>query len=180
MIRIETLEGEIKEIEILPGDAFAVCSEGLVARGIRFFSKIWSSDNEATYTHCGLMLSEHKVFEAGLFGISTHDLDKYWGKQLIIVRFDSVSEVKREEVLKQLVAKFAGKKYPVWRLFMHIFGPLSKVNLVQMPVCSELDAYYEQMLGIRHDQWAGTSPDTLVDEWRKWRDVTVLGEGKLL
>jgi hypothetical protein len=179
MIKIETVDG-IREIEILPGDAFASKSDAWYSFIIRFFSKIWSHDHEAQYGHAGLLLSGEMTFEAVGAGITISDLTKYQGKRLIIVRFDSVSIQKRDAVLKQLVAKFAGKKYPVWRLILHIFGPLAKLSFLEMPLCSELVAYYEQMLGIRHAQWAGASPDTLVDEWRRWRGITVLAEGVLI
>ena len=178
IITLQTVDGR-KDIQIQPGDAFASRSDKWYSKCIRFFSAIWSRDGVADYSHTGLLLAGDMTFEALYSGITICGAEKYRGEQVIIVRFDSVSGPKREAILKEVVARFAGRKYPFWRLAMHMLGPVAKICWLKIPVCSELIAFYEYRLGIRHSKWAGTSPDTLVDEWRQWRGVTVLGEGRV-
>jgi len=165
-------------MDIRPGDVFAVYSGSWIARAINCFQWIWSRDGSARYNHAGIILDESgRTFEA-LATLRTSHLDEYQDKPVIIARPERASGPKREAVLKQIIIRFESKWYPAWRLLLHIFGPLSKVSFAGRPVCSELVAFYLWQVGARHDQWAGTSPDTLVDEWRNWHGYQIVYEGK--
>ena len=165
-------------VKLLPGDLFGTSNPMALGKAINAAQWLWSKDGQSTYSHSGIVLDESgRTFEA-LWTIKTAHLDEYTGSKIIIARCNAVSEQKREAVLKALIAEHSGQWYPFWRLFLHIIPPLAKLSVTKRPVCSELVAKYLFRLGQRHGQWAGTNPDTLVDEWTRWRGFEILFEGE--
>ena len=165
-------------MKLMPGDVFAVNSDSLLAKSINAVQWIHSRDGEAKYNHAGIILDETGQTLEALWTIRKGHMDAYRGKQVIIARINAVSIQKREAVLKQLIVEHMGQWYPFWRIPLHIVPPLAKISISKRLVCSEFDAKYEARLGVRHGQWAGTNPDTLADEWRKWRGFDILFEGE--
>lgn len=167
-------------VELQPGDLFGVYSDTLLAYGINIVQWLWSTDCDAKYNHTGIIQdATGKTFEA-LWTIREGNLFKdYEGCQVIIARYTGCDLEKKIEELKNLKGYHLGQWYPWWRIFMHIVPPLAKINVFKRPVCSEATARYEYFLKARHEHWAGTKPDTLVDEWNRWRDFTIMFEGAL-
>lgn len=169
-----------QEIDIRQGDMFATRNPMYLGRWINAIQRFWSRDNQSHYSHAGIILdSDGTTFEA-LWKIQVSDLSRYRGQKVIIARVNDMDAGKIGSVIKGLIARHAGKRYPLWRLLMHLFPPLAKISVFALPVCSELVAKYLYEIGVRHGQWAGTNPDTLSDEWVRWRWFEVLGEGQLL
>ena len=138
---------------------------------------LWSKDGESTYSHAGIIIDPEGITFEALWTICKGHLDAYLGDRVIIARCEAVSGPKKEGVLKALIVKHQGQWYPFWRLPMHLIPFLAKISVTKRPVCSELVAKYLYKLGVRHPQWAGTNPDTLADEWRRWRDFNIIYEG---
>ena len=166
-------------IELQTGDVFGTRNPMALGRAINFMQKLWSHDGESTYSHSGIIISpEGKTFEA-LWTLDSQNLfEEYKGCEVIIAR-PNVEQEKKEQAIKSLIAQYKGTKYPFWRLFLHTIPPFAKISLFKIPVCSELTALYLYKIGIRHGQWAGTNPDTLADEWRRWKGFDIVFEGKL-
>ncbi len=179
MIRLEA-DGQVKGIEIRPGDVFATRNPMCLGRMINAVQRFWSRDGKSKYSHAGIIVNEEgETFEA-LWKIQRSDLYKYTGEEIIFARCIEVPSQEIDLALKRLIVQHTGQRYPWWRIPMHLFPPLAKLSIIKRPVCSELVAKYEHLLGIRHGQWAGTNPDTLSDEWIRWKWFEVLGEGSLI
>ena len=163
------------------GDVFATASPKGPSKAIRAIEKFWSKDGEAEYSHTGIVADSYgETFEALWTGYGDGNLfDDYYRTKIIIVRYMGFAGMLPFSALQQLRNKYKGRKYPYWRLLMHVFPPLAKISLAKMPVCSELTALNAHMIGARGPTWAGVTPDMLVDEWRKWRDFLVVFEGRL-
>ena len=158
------------------GDLFGVKTEG-IGGGIRFFEKLWSSDNKAEYNHSGLILdSEGTTFEA-LWKVKKQNLyERYAGCKVVVARWEGNTVCPVDQALERIITEYENKWYPAWRIPLHTIPFLAKINFSGLAVCSELAAKYEWYLGIRHDQWAGTNPDTLSDEWHKWDGFRIVFE----
>lgn len=166
--------------QLQAGDVFGTRNPMALGRAINVIQRLWSHDNEAKYSHSGIILnSKGDTFES-LWTIKKQNIwNEYVGKEIIIARPLGVDPRVIDKVLKGLIAKHEGQWYPVWRLPLHILPPLAKIMWLNRPVCSELTAKYEWGIGIRHGQWAGTNPDTLADEWRRWKNIKIVWEGEL-
>lgn len=163
-----------------PGDFFAVRGTGLISKLINFFQRFWSKDNESIYSHAGLILDAAgttlEALDKGTLA-SQNLFEAYKGHQILIARYDHLTPALHRVALEALKEEFEGEEYPFYRILLHIFGPLAKLHFLGRGVCSEVVAYYLWKVGARHKQWAGTNPDTLADEWVRWRDFTVVFQG---
>lgn len=162
------------------GDVFGTENPMALGRAINAVQRFWSHDHESTYSHTGTILdSKGTTFEA-LWTCKRQNLfEAYAGKQVIIARFVGNPKCEMGFALDTVVKNFDGCRYPIWRVPMHLFPPLARINLFHKPVCSEMTAFYEWILGARHEHWSGANPDVLTDEWRNWDAWAVVGEGKL-
>jgi len=169
----------MEQIKVMPGDVFATANPMALGKAINFMQRLWSHDFDSKYSHTGIIQAEDGTTFEALWTIREGNLfADYLGKQAIIARCEASPEKKVKE-LENLKAYHLGQWYPFWRLFMHVLPPLAKISIFKRPVCSELTARYLHFLGVRHGQWAGTNPDTLVDEWRNWRSFEIIYEGKI-
>jgi hypothetical protein len=169
-----------EEVTLMVGDVFGTYSGSFLAKGITAIQWFWSKDMDADYNHTGIIQGpEGRTFEA-LWTIREGELfEEYQGCQVIIARYTGCDEGKKQLELDNLKRKHSGQWYPWWRLFMHVVPPLARISVFKRPVCSELVARYLFFLGARHEHWAGTNPDTLVDEWNQWKHFDVIFEGKI-
>ena len=169
-------------IDLKTGDFFAVQGKGFISKIINALQKFWSRDHASVYSHAGLIIdSEGTTLEALNKGtLASQNLFKaYHGRQIIIVRYDNLTPNIYKLAIKALNKEFKGEKYPFYRLLLHIFPPLAKLHFWGRGVCSEVVAYYLWEIAARHKWWASTNPDTLADEWRNWKNYTIVAERKL-
>ena len=165
-----------------PGDFFAVQGTGLISKAINFFQRFWAKDHASVYSHAGLILDhEGTTLEAlNRATLASQNLfDAYSNKQILIARYDHLTPKLHETALKALHKEFEGEGYPFYRILLHIFPPLAKLHFFGRGVCSEVVAYYLWKVVGRHKWWASTNPDTLADEWIRWKAYTVVYEGAL-
>ena len=149
---------------------------------INFLQCFWAKDNESKYSHAGLILdSDGTTLEALNKGTleSQNLFEIYQGQQIIIARYNNLTPEIHKVALVALKKEFGGEGYPFYRLLLHIFPPLAKLHFLGRGVCSEVVAYYLWQVMGRHKWWASTNPDTLADEWVRWRAYTVVYEGVL-
>ena len=163
------------------GDLFATANPSAVlGRGISAIQKWNSRDNESTYTHAGIITTSGGDIIESLWRVEIGDLyQRCMGRSLIVARYTELEESNWNRTFVMLL-EHVGKRYPWWRLPLHIVPPLAKyLSFTGMPVCSELVAKAEHYMGARHRWWTGTCPDTLVDEWRRWRGFEIVFEGEI-
>ncbi len=169
-------------LNLRPGDLFGTRNPMALGRAINALQYVWSTDGEATYSHSGIIETESGFTYEALWHIQSGHLADYAGKQIIIARFDELSPESFRTAMDRLKARHNDQWYPGWRLLFHLFGPLSKWLSWKgkWVVCSELAAELEYLLGVRHSQFVGTTPDRLADEWRNWHGWSIVGEGTLI
>lgn len=172
---------ERKILNLEPGAVFGTRNPMALGRAINAIQWYYSSDGESTYSHSGIILNEQGETYEALWRIRKGDLREYLGQNIIVARYSSLSSFSFKTALMRLMARHHGQFYPVWRLPLHLLGPLSKLISWRgkFVVCSELVAEFLYLAGLRHGQYIGTNPDQLADEWRRWQGWKILGEGIL-
>lgn len=164
-------------LSLKPGDLFLSYSPGVVSRMINAIQRFWSSDGKSQYSHAGIILNQAgEVFEAVGEGVNTGDLFHYAGKPVLIARHSEM-DLSLFQYSFEKVQRHRGESYPVHRLFLHLFPPLSKWGL-GMAVCSELVAELLCFADIM-EYWQGVNPDELADMFRHWKGFEIVFEGVL-
>lgn len=166
-------------IEVKAGDVFGTSNPNSnVGWGIEKIQKWNSRDNESIYTHSGVIINSEGDTIESLWTVCTQNIfEDYSTNKIIIARWDKLTDLAWENSYQMLMGHY-GDKYPFWRLPLHIIPPLAKyLSFTGMPVCSELVAKHLYYIGARHRWWTGTCPDTLADEWRRWKGYTIVFEG---
>jgi len=178
----------LRDITLRPGDECCVENYGIVATGIDIAQKFNSKDNESTYTHAFLLTDRHgSTLEACKTVCRQNMFEVYRGRKIIIARpmMDLAgNNITRKQILaalEVLAAEHEGQVYPFWRIPLHIIPPLAKYVSWggRFLVCSELTAKNAYLVGARHGQFAGATPDDRADEYRRWKNYRVLYEGVL-
>jgi len=178
---MEKLETYMKHRpQVQTGDFFGSTNPMALGRGINAIQWFWSKDAESIYSHSGIITGEDGTTLEALWTVKSGTLfTDYAGDKVIIARYMDVSPARIRDELRALREQHEGNIYPFWRLGMHLFPPLAKVTWFDRLVCSELVAKYLYMIGARHPQYAGTSPDVLADEWHRWKNFEIVFEGEL-
>jgi len=168
-------------IDLKHCDFFATANPSAVLGcGISAVQKWNSRDNQSLYTHAGIIINPEGDMIESLWKVEVNNLfERYTGRQVVIARYTELEERRWEKAFLMLL-DHVGDIYPWWRLPLHVVPPLAKyLSFTGMPVCSELVAKTEYYVGARHRWWAGTCPDTLSDEWHRWRNFEIVFEGVL-
>lgn len=168
--------------QVLPGDVFCTANPWIVGRMINAAEKVWSKDNRAEYGHAGIIIDTAGTTLEALVTVRHGALSDYKDKPIMIARpttqMDGPSINNIPLAISRVEGNHLGQWYPAWRLILHLFPPLAKyVASKKFLVCSELVAKYLFYLGARHSQYMGTNPDTLADEWKRWRNFEIIFEG---
>lgn len=172
----------MNDLKLQCGDIICTRSDAWFGKAIRFIEKINATDNESVYNHVLIMKDEQNTFEALGTICSKNFYKEYVGKLVMVIRplykagNQPISDSEKIFILQDLIRKYEGKWYPWYRLPLYLIPPLAKINIRKIPVCSELAAMFLWKLGIRHDHWAGTNPDTLADELRHWKNYGIICE----
>lgn len=174
-----------EDIRLQAGDVF--CCTGnmpVVSRLIRAIEWLWSKDNEASYGHAGIITSNMGNTIEALWTVKAARLGYYDGQKVIIARprmtenGGYIAPSDKARALEKM-EKYLGRWYPLWRLPLHLVPPLAKlVATGNNMVCSELVARYLQEISARPGPYTGVNPDTLADEWRRWKNFTIVYEGE--
>jgi hypothetical protein len=165
---------------IKPGNIFCTENPMWLGRSISAIQKFWSVDNEATYSHAGIIeTSGGETFES-LWTIKRSHINKYLGKRILIGESNIPIQTQLDALYK-VVKDHQGQWYPFWRLGFHLLPPLAKyISSGKFPVCSELVVKKEIQSGVKiwGKRWQGKNPDHVADAIRKWKGVyTVVYEG---
>lgn len=158
-------------MDILTGDTFSTENPMALGKIINANQWLWSRDNEAIFSHSGILMDNVGTTFEALWTVKSQNLFQAYKKQRVIIARPKVPMVIKQKALDGIIEEHKGKIYPLWRLGLHILPPLAKISIFKKHlVCSEITAKYEYYCGVRHKHYPGATPDTLVDEWRKWKD----------
>lgn len=166
----------MKQIKYEAGMLFCTNNPSAVlGRMINAVQKFHSPDNESTYTHAGIIISDQGHTFESLWKIRRNHIREYAGSKLIIGR-----HVKMNLTLFSkgwvVVRQHDGQMYPFWRLPLHLYRPLAKyISTGNFPVCSELACKFMVSCGLM-DYWKGRNPDDVADMIRKWKDYEIIYE----
>jgi len=172
-------------INVKLGDFFTTKNPMALGIAINAVQKVWSRDNRSEYSHAGIITSDLGDTLEALWTVKNQNLfEAYAGENVLVARYTGhpwTLEFKAETAIYKLRKKHEGQVYPIWRLPFQLIPPLAKYLTWRgkFCVCSELVAEYLHMIGARHDQFMGTNPDTLADEWHRWKDFEIIHEGIL-
>jgi len=104
----------------------------------------------------------------------------YRGKRVCIIRYTGYPVFPPAQAIQELINKYNGKIYPFWRLpLFAIFPPITKINILGIPVCSELVQKYRVRIGASPNMANGMTPDNIADEIYLSRNHTIVYEGVL-
>ncbi len=177
---------------IKSGDYFCVSAPDdaeflskFLAHGIRLFTAMGSKDDEAKYSHAGIILDEEgNTFEA-LTTYKVGNLNNYVGSPIIIGRhFDMTDEIANASSEKIMV-KFAGKMYPFIRLGLFLIPLAAKFLHFAKPVCSELCFLHMKHSNLRRnihgdeiiDFYWSITPDYMADFMKNSNVFNIVYEG---
>lgn len=169
--------------DVEAGDIFLSYSNAFVSKGIKYIQEWQAKDDEASYSHAGIILdSAGNTFES-LSTVTSNCLFKKYAKSKVAIyrptRWnDKVRERKIQEGISR-VLKHDGDQYPYRRLFFHAIGLAKHIHWMNQLVCSELVAKYLYYAGMRHRHYFGTNPDDLHDELKDSKYFELTYEGKL-
>ena len=166
----------LMDMKFRPGDMFVVEGKAAISGLIRYFSRGLAS-------HAGLITDSFGNTIESLHRIRHAHVADYLGQRIVIVRPIAFEE-KKEEAIKAVRANWLNKRYPYWRLLVHaidsILPTFGKINLLKIPVCSELVAFAGWKMGVRDgDKIWGTNPDDLADEWLFSDKYEIVYRGRL-
>lgn len=184
----------MEKLNLKAGDLFCTENVKVINRMINKWQNITSADGKSKYAHSGIITdSDGTIFEA----VGTNNINnlysRYKGKEIVIARYESISDDQWKELLTYFIKKYNGHKYPFHRIFFHLvpmvakYCYLNKKNLV----CSELVAELLHQAYLRfgknengycwprHKYSRGTTPDMLSDEWHRWKKFKIIFEGIL-
>jgi len=173
---------ELMQLELRPGDFFASKNPHGLGKLIIFAQKMKSQDMKAEYSHVGFITDKQADTLECVGRIKQQNLFKeYAGEKVIIARWKYMDEAAYKrgyEAIKDQI----GKKYPWWRLALHLVGLARFIYAFRIPVCSEFEDAFEWGCGIQTlsqgHSW-GVTPDFKVDEWRRAKDIDIIFEGIL-
>ena len=162
------------------GDVFCVRGRGALAAVIRGVEWFHSFDNEASYGHAGIIISDAGATLEALWTVERAHLNYYRGQRMQIARpthtLDGreISIEAKQVAIEALIREHIGQPYPVLRLPLFLFPAIAKfVGTGNHVVCSELRCKYLAMIGARPLPYMGVNPDTCADEARLWRNFEV-------
>lgn len=174
--------------ELKHGDIFVVYGTSLISKLIKWYEKLTSQDNKAKASHAGIILNPSGVtFEAQADGIKRDLIQHYKGQHIVIFRHKEMN-IERFWHGFDAIKKYEKNIYPYWRLLVHSIPVISKLNLLGIPVCSELvtEFLYKSFcnhkevndLMMRFQNYWGWTPDELEDDLRIAKDFDIIFNGK--
>jgi hypothetical protein len=151
----------------------------MLGRIIMAIERINSVDNNADYSHAGIIMGPTATtFEALWTNRRNGLFNSYAGKKVLIGRNLLMTKERYDAGWKR-VEGFEGRWYAFHRLPLNLIPPLAKLFAFgHCAVCSELAAMFLVGAGLL-DYWKGVNPDHITDMIQHFREWEVVYEGIL-
>ena len=163
-------------IELNQGDIFCTRNPMALGRIINFVQKIKSKDNEAEYSHSGIiMYKDGMTFEALWTNKRQNLFVDYRGKKVLIGRHKEMTPEKFH-LGWEGIKKHEGKWYAGHRLILFLIPFTAKYINFGLGICSELTMKFLYKAKISY-AWRSWNPDDVADMIKNWRDYEVIFEG---
>lgn len=177
-----------RPVQVQTGDTFCSASPWIIGRWIVAVSAWWlSADAHAVYGHSGIITSNDGDTIEALWRVRSRNIyEAFSGQQIVIARPLKdlegfyVTAIDKSEAVKQIIMDHHKTLYPWWRIPLNLIPPLArKFATKKYVVCSEMTAKFAWLIGVRHNQYPGTTPDQLSDEFHRWKQqYEIIYEGK--
>lgn len=184
--------------ELHPGDIFCTKNPMMLGRLIRWFEKLRSSDNQAEYSHAGVIIGRPAItFEALWTNHKQNFFKAYAGTKVLIGRNKNMTDAMAVKGC-QAIEKYEGKWYAGWRLLLHALPFCSKIGTGNFAVCSEMVGKFISKSGVQiagkpisdpavqaylktgeSFYWQGRTPDDIADMIREFKNWSTVFEGFL-
>jgi hypothetical protein len=154
-----------------PGDVFCVKGDGILSDIIRADERMWAKDDEAVYSHTGIILTPEGHTLEALSTIRTAFLDRYAGCQVLIGRWNGMNAEAFERGYNEVKGQI-GQIYAGWRLPLFLIPLFAKFGTNRFGVCSELACRFWLGAGFKEiGAWKGQNPDDVADYIEHWRNI---------
>jgi hypothetical protein len=167
------------EIELRPGDIF--CSRNPMALGriICAVERWYSKDNQAEYSHAGIITSAGGMTLEALWTVKPQNIFiAYKDTKVLICRHELMTD---EAYWKgyNAIRQHIGQVYPFWRLGFALYPPFAKyINFLERLVCSEITGKFYSAAGIPGwECYHGLTPDDIADRGKTRQGSSVIHEG---
>ena len=167
-------------ISLQPGDVFCTKNPMALGRAICFVQKIHASDNQAEYSHSGVILDKGgTTFEALWTNKRQNLFHAYQGKKVLIGRHDKMTSEAFQAGWER-IKHHEGHWYAGHRIAFFLIPFVAKYLNVGLGVCSELTAKFITGTGIISGfYWKGKNPDHIADMIHRWKGWHVVYEDVL-
>jgi hypothetical protein len=161
------------------GDIFCTANPMMIGRLIMAIERANSIDNDASYSHAGIIMGPAATTFEALWTTRRNGLfNSYAGEKVLIGRNLRMTRERFDAGWKH-VEGFEGRWYPFHRLPLNLVPPLAKLFASgHCAVCSELAAMFLVGAGLL-EYWAGVNPDNITDMIQHFREWEVIFEGVL-
>lgn len=165
--------------ELRPGDIFCTRNPMMLGRIIMAIERMNSVDNNAQYSHAGIIMGPTATtFEALWTNRRNGLFNSYAGERVLIGRNHLMTKEAYDKGWKN-VSEFEGRWYAFHRLPLNLIPPLAKFfSTGHCAVCSELAAMFLVGAGLM-EYWRGVNPDHITDMIQHFKEWTVVFEGIL-
>lgn len=168
------------QITLQPGDIFCTRNPMWLGRAISTVEKWQSKDNNAEYSHAGIITNPTGATVEALWTIKKSTLSPYAKDKILLGRWDGMDQ---PSFLKGMLGinKHMGDAYPFWRLIFHLIpGAAKHISTGNFAVCSELTCKFLLSAGCAEiGDWKGWNPDDVADMIKKWKAFSIIYEGVL-
>lgn len=184
--------------ELQPGDIFCTRNPMALGRAICFFEKLRSTDNQAEYSHAGVIIGRPAITFEALWTNRKQNLFKsYAGVKVLIGRHENMTPARAVNGWNG-VKKYEGQVYAGWRLVLHALPFCSKIGTGDFAVCSEIAGKFISKSGVmvagkppeslmiqefiktgESFYWKGLTPDDIADMINKHKGWSTVFEGVL-
>lgn len=157
-------------MNLQPGDIFLTNRGGFMSKCITAVNKFWAIDNDADYSHAGVIIGNNGETFESRSKIGRYNLSDFDGIPTLVGRHRLMTQARFERGMAA-IWRYEGVAYPWWRIPLLLIPPVGKyISTGHYLVCSELASKFLWGAGLV-ETYKGWTPDNLADmveHWKLW------------